>query len=373
MAGRIVSSSSFPLALRAVLVVGLPATALALGTGCAAKIDRFAVDRVFARAVVVPDLGRGCAVGLTLGYPMEAATSPENPPRRGVIMSDASAALCAEDEVRDAQLESARLEKNLSSLEPARQIALIKDARERERRAHELAALRYSRAWDVAEDLWGPIGSGDECPKIDERDEIVWLMALNSGINGLMHDRAAGGGLDLPLDRLLKVARASECLDNERWWHVPEAMRGAAWATVPGSAPEGVDPWALLETAASTGDDGGVRLARALQVVIAANNGRPDVVESGIQAFAESRAAVPTSSEFALFDDYARLLVRHESDLLWTKAEGYRTLELGALPGGATDTPVDGPTGDDPFGADPFGGGGETGPVEGSGDSVEER
>lgn len=367
-------SSVFFGALR-VTVALMPAVGvLACAAGCANTIDRFAVDRVLARTVVQPDVDRGCAVGLSLGYPLEAATKPGKPPARGVVMSDASAAMCAEAVVRETQLESARLETNFVGLDPAAQIALIKDARAREVRAHQLAAQRYARAWSVAESFWGPIGGGS-CPKLKEEDEIVWVLALNSGLQGLMHDRAAGGTLGLPLDLLLKVARGSECLDDARWWHLPEAMRAAAWATVPGSAPDGVDPWALLEQAASTGDDGGVRIARALQAVIAANNGRPDVLEGAIRDYAASLNAVPRNAEFALFDDFALLLVRHESDLLWTKAKGHRTLVLGELPGDDAMPPSVGtdPFGGDPFGGDPFGGdpfGGEGTP---SGDASPEE
>src|SRR5690606_22636498 len=124
------------------------------------------------------------------------------------------------------------------------------------------------------------------------------------------------------------------------------AMRAAVWATVPGSAPEGVDPWALLDRAAEGGEAHGVRLARALQAVIASNNGRPDVVRHAVRSFARSRAEVPPHPEYALFDDYAHVLVRHESDLLWTRAAGHRTLELGVLPGDAAAGSEPGPAED---------------------------
>lgn len=337
----------FGLALR----LAVPALLLGVGAGCANKIDRMTIDNVFSRAATIPDLQRSCAMGEALGIPLEAVTHPDNPPTRARILSDASAALCSEIEAREAQLEVARVEANFAGLGTDHLIAMVRDAREGESRARQVAARRYRRAWDDLEALWGPIGEG--CPRVRERDEIVLLMGLNAGINGLLHDRASGATVDFPLDVLPKVARASECLDDTRWWYLPQAMRAAAWATVPGSAPDGVDPWELLEDAAVNGEARGIRLARAVQVVIAANNGREEVVASGIEAFASSWAETPPDPDFALFDDYALALVRHESDLLWTRAEGHRTLDLGTLPGAGSAPEV---LGDDPFGGDPFGG-----------------
>ena len=45
--------------------------------------------------------------------------------------------------------------------------------------------------------------------------------------------------------------------------------QAAAWATIPGSGPQGVDPWAILEEMGSKGESTGVRVARGLQVTIA--------------------------------------------------------------------------------------------------------
>lgn len=344
-------------ALRAPLL-GLALALLGGPAGCVKPVDRITIDRVFARAALQADLDRGCTVGLALGSPVEAVTSASRPPKRAVVVADAAAALCAEDEVREAQLASARLEANLQGLAPAAQVALIRDARAVEERAHALAAARNLRAWGAMEAVWGPLG-GATCPRVRPADEVAFLLGLNAGLNALLHDRAAGGDLGVPLDILPRIARASECLDDGRWWSAPLAMRAAVWATVPGSAPDGVDPWALLDRAAEAGDAQGVRLARALQAVIASNNGRPDVVRHAVHSFARSRAEVPPHPEYALFDDYAHVLVRHESDLLWTRAAGHRTLQLGALPGDAAQDAAPGPA-EDPFASagDPFAVGG---------------
>jgi DNA-binding NtrC family response regulator len=118
------------------------------------------------------------------------------------------------------------------------------------------------------------------------------------------------------------------------------AMQAGAWATIPGSGPEGIDPWAMLSEAAAKGDPSGVRVARAMQALIAGNSGATDIVEAAIQAHAASIDATPTAPEWALLDRYAWQVTRHESDRIWMQAEGHRTERFGALP---TDTalPID--------------------------------
>jgi hypothetical protein len=269
-----------------------------------------------------------------------------------MAIAEGTAAVCAESAAWEADLAAARAKHNLTPLGDLRAAEIV-DARVRAERAHTLAAARFDLAWDQAEAAFGPIGSGS-CPKIAEKDQFAYLFGLVSGTLALLHDKAGGSRNDVPMDRLSLVARGAECLDDGRWWHAPAALKAAAWATVPGSGPQGVDPWALLDDAAGKGDTSGVRVARAIQVLIAGNNGRDDVLTPSIRAFAASLAATAPDAEWALLDAYAREIALHQSDLLWTAAAGHRTESFGALPGDAAAPAADGP---DVFGgSDPFGG-----------------
>jgi len=89
-------------------------------------------------------------------------------------------------------------------------------------------------------------------------------------------------------------------------------------------------------------------------VLIAANAGREEIVEEGIRAHAASLQATPQAEDYALLDEYARLVTIHQSDRLWTESAGHRTPRLGDLPSDATPAPAPDPFGVDPFGADPF-------------------
>jgi hypothetical protein len=171
----------------------------------------------------------------------------------------------------------------------------------------------------------------------------------------VLRDRTSGGELGLPLDRINAVGRAAGCLDDSRWWSTPTAIQAAAWATVPGSGPQDVDPWQLLSDAADKGDASGVRVARALHVRMASNAGLSEMVAEGISAHAASLNTTKMDMEWALMDEYARLVTLHESDLLWTDAEGHRTPTLGELPTDEAEvSSTEDVFGDDPFGDDPF-------------------
>jgi hypothetical protein len=173
------------------------------------------------------------------------------------------------------------------------------------------------------------------------------------------------------MDRLAVVARASECLDDTDWWQLPSALRGSAWAMVPGSGPEGTDPWQLLEQAASQGASSGVRVARAMQVLIAANSGQDDVLVPALRAHAASMASTPQNAEWALLDVYAYEVSLHQSDLLWTRERGHRTERFGEVPSDATEPT--GPTAPPVFEEDPFGADDPGGDDEGIPQPIEEQ
>ena len=334
--------------MRPALLLAVP-VALAAITGCAARIDRFTVDRVVDVGLDAPDTGKVCALGEALVHPL--ASVSRNEPHRALTIAEAVAGLCAEQAANEAELAMDRARANLAPLGEARS-AEITDARLRAERAHTLAAARFERAWQHLAGQYGPLGA-DSCPRIREKDEIAYFLGTVSGILALIHDRRGGGTLGIPLDRLLEVARASECLDDERWWHVPVAMRAGAWATIPGSAPPGVDPWALLAEAADRGDPSGVRVARAMQALIGGNSGATEVVEGAIRAHRTSLDTTPRAAEWALLDQYALEVTLHESDRIWTQHAGRRTEAFGTLPSDTTEQspPPDLFSEGDPFGS----------------------
>lgn len=329
----------------------LPLAALLL-TGCASRVDRFLVEGPIGAAMRVPDIDLACR-GANGQYPTAASLFVEgNPPDRAMTILAVTAATCSEAAAMEAELAG---ERAAALMDGEAKVAAVKDSREQERRLRALTARRMWMSWQHLEHEYGPVGEG-ECPKLKRRmDELTWFMGLVAGANALLQDQASGGEVGVPVDVLGKVARGAECIDDAAFWHAPGALRAGAWAMVPGSGPDGVDPWVALEEAAARGDAVGMRVGRAMQVQLAANAGRDDEVRAGIRA-AAAVTATP-DPDHVLLDAYALSIIRHQADLLWTRERGYRARTLGELPGD-TDAvePGSDPFGGDPFAEDPFGG-----------------
>jgi hypothetical protein len=298
----------------------------------------------------VADVDRACALGASLGHALASVGRPGHRAEVALLMADTMAGFCSEGEAWEAELASVR---GMVAIQAGNTVPLseIEDARLREARAHQQAAMRFLAAWGHLEALYGKVGEGN-CPALPGDEGILYLLGMYAGVNALLHDRASGGTLGVPLDIPAAVARGTLCVDDEQWWHAPAAMHAAAEAMLPGLAPAGSDPWANLEAAAASSGPTGVRLGRGLQVLISANAGREEEVRHGIEAHAASIAADPQQVPWALLDEYARIVSLHEADLLWTSATGHRAPALGPLPDAPASAPSPDPfAGDDPFGA----------------------
>jgi hypothetical protein len=318
--------------------------------GCASKINSFTVNTVLDRATDRPDIDRVCAVGEALGIPLMSLTSKKHYPKKALIVAEVSAAICAEMEAREHALDIALAKKNLPP--GAGKIGTIKDARVRESRARQLAALRYYAAFQYLEEQWGE--AGGSCPTIKEKDEVAYFLGLHAGLMGTLHDSASGRQIGVPQGTLGKVARATQCIDNQRWWNGPGAFQAAIWATL-GGEPEGIDPWELIEDQARKGEKTGVRIGWATLALIASNAGKEDLTERAITEFARALETKPDAN-WAALDEYSMMITRHESDLIWIAAEGHRTETFGELP--QADVPVSpSEDGESPFGDEdnPFG------------------
>ncbi len=301
-----------------------------LTAGCTATVERFTVDQVLDRGRTVPDMGKACALGSSLAYVLAATGSVERPPHLAMVIAEATAATCDEAIAWEAEL--TRLRQN-----PADEAA-ITDASLLERRAHASCAVRFWRAWQYAQAAFEP--TGEQCPHIDKDDEVVWLISLISGMLAVMHDKASGTVNAVPLDIIGKVGRGARCLDDQRWWFTPRALEASVGALIPGAAPAGVDPWAALEFAASQGEKSGVRVARALQIILTANADRGAELAAAIRAHRASLDSTPRSPDWALLDEYARLITLHHSDVIWTTSTRHRTPSLGTLPGETSTGPL---------------------------------
>ena len=324
--------------------------------GCVTKmVDRFTVDRIVGQAKVVGDTQMPCALGESLNHVLMAAKTNRKTPDLALVISNGTAAICAQQQAWEYHLLAERVKVHRPLSDPYR-IAAIKDANYAAARWDAIAARRFYQSFLHAD---AAFGMDTPCSNISEKDEVVYLVGLISGTFAVLHDKQSNGKGGVPLDLLQKISRAASCLDNELWWHVPQALQGGIWATIPGSGPEDIDPWDFLEEAGERGAASGVRVSFAIGSLLANNAGEMDLMKGLLKSHGDNIVTQPVSPDWQFFDQYATEVSLFQSDLLWTKQSGFRTPELGQLPVEIEDSLIN--SEEDPFGgviekgADPFG------------------
>lgn len=283
-----------------------------------------------------PDPAMTCQIAEATGNLLLSYHRVTDAPHKGYVSTLASAGICEEARIYEAELRGLRALKRGDSAE-------AQDARFAEQRHHAVAARRFYRAWQHMHMLFKEKGA-DGCPAFEEdeehSDEVAWLVGHVAAVQAVQHDRAAKGEVGVPTDLPQQVARSVRCLDNEKWWGAPAALQAAIWTSVPGSGPAGVDPWAQLTQATEIAKKSGIRVAFAIAAQAAEGSGREDEMRKQIKAFLAAGAVAPPK-KWQMFDLQAQANVRHQSDRAWTKALGHRTPtgELGSFPGEAAAEP----------------------------------
>ncbi len=324
-----------------------------LSIGCVTTIvDRVTVDRIVGQARVVGDTQMPCALGESLNHVL-MATKGRKSPDLGLLISNGTSAMCSQSRAWEERLRAERAKVQRPLTDPYR-VPEIKDAQISAERWDAMSARRFYAAFQHAEQAFGSVDT--PCPTIAERDEVAYLVALISGTFAVLHDKQSNGTVGVPLDLLPKIARAASCLDNDTWWGVPTALQGGIWATIPGSGPDDVDPWKMLEDAAAQGAQSGVRVSYAIGALLANNAGDTDRMIDFLTGYGTSLSEVERAQEWAFFDQYAYEVALHQSDLYWIQTTGHRTSVLGNMPISTEDAVESDSETEDPFGSeDPFG------------------
>ena len=302
-------------------------TALLLCGGCSLgkTADKMTLKMVAPAMMSSADLEMACATGEALAQPVGAVPG-KHPPNKALVLTWMSAGMCGDLDAWNAELRRLRAVH-------AGQASLAADLLEVERRDRRLAAMRNYEAW---KNLQAGFGAVEACPELDaSRNEgLAMVLGLSTGLLAVLSDSASGGQAGVPTETVLAVERGSECLNAADWWGVPVALRAAVWATVPGQLPEGEDWQARLEEAAVAGEEVGVDLARALQIQVLATVGEDAALRAALSGWAASRGSRQLNGDYALLNEYAYRMIRHESDKIWMEATGQRTAAgtLGMFP-----------------------------------------
>ena len=168
--------------------------------------------------------------------------------------------------------------------------------------------------------------SGNDCPDFKTwSEEFYWLVGLMDGLQAVLNDLASEGSANVPLGISLKVGRRANCLDNEKWWGVPNAIQAAIWVSFPGNKPEGIDPLEVLELSVKTGLKQGMRIVQVIAAKIYIGLGDTERVKAIIRDNVETRSSISANLNYLFLDKVATIQLLAISDTMWTEVTGTRT------------------------------------------------
>ncbi len=269
------------------------------------------------------DLAMGCAMSEATAPLLMSFGRVTSEPDQLAIMLYLSAGGCAEEQGREHEL--AALAAFYESDGNAAEDAMI-----RQKRAYALASRRYLKSWEHHNAFYGEPGTG-ECPDFDDDlDEFVYLAGLLSGLQALNSEIQSTSSIGVPKNVGTVVGRATSCLENDKWWGAPMALRATVWAMMPGALPEGEDAFERLAMADRQGEEAGVRLSHVFHAIAAINKGDEARVKAVIRQHAESLEARPANEDWAFVDAMATSMIVAVSDRMWVENTGHRT-PLGQL------------------------------------------
>ncbi|TGN39006.1 hypothetical protein E5Q11_14295 [Marinobacter confluentis] len=264
------------------------------------------------------DLAMGCAMSEATAPLLMSFGRVTAEPDQLAIMLYLSAGGCAEERAREHELDSLAA---MKSLEADR----AQDAIIQQKRALSLAATRYFQAWKRHNAFYGEPVAG-ECPGFeDDLGEFIYLAGLLSGLQALNAEIQSTSSIGVPKNIGSTVARATQCLDNEKWWGAPMALRATVWAMIPGAQPDGEDPFVRLDIADQQGEDAGVRISHVFHAIAAQNKGNDERLRSVIRSHAEAIDETPPNEQWQMVDAMATQMIVAISDRLWMENTGHRT------------------------------------------------
>lgn len=308
-------------ALIAIVSVG----AIALLQGC--SIYRIAGNQVikFSKNEMVPyllthdDTQMACAAGEALTPLLMTFEAVGSDPNQMAIIIYTASGMCAESEALTNELRSMRATKQQN-------IAEAQDARIAQKRWHELAARRQYVAYQRFLKFYGEPAQG-ECSKEldDDIDQLMYLVGLIAGLQSVLNDTQSGQAVGVPRDIAAKVERMAACVDNDKWWGVPQGIRAALWNILPTLGPSDAKPMELLAQSARQGAERGVRIGHALWALSAQGKGNTALAKNIIRDFTAARRTVNVDPKHRMLDAMAEQMIVAMSDRLWTEATGTRT------------------------------------------------
>lgn len=275
----------------------------------------------------IGDADMVCNQGTALTPAILATKDMGGDPTRVAVLLFSAAGMCAENRALDAELRYLRASK-------AGQVTEAQDARIEQKRWAAIAAQRQYAGYQLFAHRWQKkykYTLGESCPKMrKDLDQTVYLLGMLSGLQAMTNDINSGGQINVPKDIAPIVERGMVCLDNTKYWGVPNATRAVIWTLLPGANEGKPDPYQTLKESMQIGEQKGVRLSHALYAVTAQASGDDAKVRDALRSYAASRGDDKiVNKEYRLLDAMAGQMVQGIADRYWTENTGVRASDDG--------------------------------------------
>lgn len=277
----------------------------------------YAEQQALPYMLATDDVALSCSMAESFTPFLLSFSKVTTPPDQIAVLFYLMAGNCAEFKAWEQELRYLRAVHAINPTE-------AKDARIAQQRFLALAARRQLKGYHFLSSAF--IEPGGECPEFNsDNEEMYWLVGLVDGAQAIMNDVASGGGVGVPMDIAAKVGRATVCLNNEKWWGVPNAIQAAIWITIPGSQPTDKKPLETMQHSLQIGKEKGISLTQVLAAQVFMGQGNTEKVKQIIRNHAGSVPETPESQLFKILNEISTLQIQAISDRLWTKATGART------------------------------------------------
>ncbi len=268
------------------------------------------------------DVDMACASAETLNPVLRSIAVTGADPDQLAAVIYVTAAYCSEQRSFNAELRYLRAQHdNL--------ITDAEDARIEQKRQAAVGARRELAGYNSANRYFKKkfgVEVGDRCPSFHRSfDELSFMLGMIAGLQALSDDINSENQVGVPMDIAAKVERSMGCLDNDRWWGVPTAVRAAIWNMLPGATPPGMDPWHSLIQSTKIGHDKGVRLAYALYAISAQSKGDDGRLRDALRLWSKDTKNFMVDPNYRIFDAIAQVQIQNISDRYWTEHTGSRT------------------------------------------------
>lgn len=313
------------------LTVAAVATVSLLGSGCSVnraignQVNTFSIEHVLPAAMQSDDITMICHsnesfVPLLMGFgDFKVDTNLL------MSVSYAGASMCTQNEAVEKELWSSQAEKQ-------GWINVAKDARIAQQLLNRDAGLRQLKSYTAMAAYFKTnhnyeIGD-DKCPSFHKDiEEQVMLVGATSALQALQNDIASGRLIDVDMGIPAKVGRAMKCLNDDKWWGVPKAIRAGLTTILPENAAAEKKAWDDLQESTDIGLQTGVRLTHAIYASMAAGKDRQDLLRDALKRY-EAIPADALNPKFRLLDQMASMQIRHIADRYWMRYEGHRAPTL---------------------------------------------